>query len=244
MVLFLTSSPGGSTFDEKGVRIPCPLDERNSFVALLKEHLPAQIKCLFVSSAPDDLERNEGVRSNFETAFKLSGIRVIKTECLDGRSGEITAEYLDEFDLLILTGGHVPTQNAFFEKIGLREKIAGYKGVVVGISAGTMNSARVVYAMPELEGESLDKGFKRFIPGLGLTESMVIPHYQYLKTITLDGKKMMEEIAYPDSMGRRFYALCDGSFILRKDGKETIYGEAYIIEDGVIRQICCDNQIV
>ena len=38
-------------------------------------------------------------------------------------------EYYDisETDVIILTGGHVPTQNAFFNKIGLKEKLKGYR---------------------------------------------------------------------------------------------------------------------
>lgn len=88
----------------------------------------------------------------------------------------------------------------------------------MGISAGSMNCADMVYAQPELEGEAADPSYERFIVGLGLTERNILPHYQMVKDYTLDGLRLMEEITYPDSAGREFYALEDGSYILCADG--------------------------
>ena len=67
---------------------------------------------------------------------------------------------------------------------------------------------------------------------------MVLPHYQMIKDDVLDGLRVFEDIAYPDSIGREFYALCDGSYILSENGKETVYGEAYLIKDGQLGKIC------
>ena len=46
--------------------------------------------------------------------------------------------------------------------------------MIFGISAGSMNSAEEVYAQPELEGESLDPNYVRFIPGLGLNSYVLV----------------------------------------------------------------------
>jgi len=135
---------------------------------------------------------------------------------------------------VILAGGHVPTQNRFFEAIGLRGLMRRYAGVVLGISAGSMNSAETVYAQPEEEGEAVDAGYARFLPGLGLTKTMILPHYQALRDGVLDGLRVMEDIAYPDSVGKKFYALADGSYLLIRDGKEEMRGETYLIQDGVL----------
>lgn len=54
----------------------------------------------------------------------------------------------------------------------------------------------------------------------------------------LDGKRLFEDITYPDSYGREFYALADGSFFLIENKTTTLFGEAYLIKDGNIRQIC------
>ena len=44
-------------------------------------------------------------------------------------------------------------------------------------------------------------------------------------------------ITYPDSLGREFYVLRDGSYIYSRDGKEEILGEAWKIADGKLEKI-------
>ena len=140
-------------------------------------------------------------------------------------------------DFIILCGGHVPTQNAFFQEIGLRTLLEGYEGVLMGISAGTMNCADRVYVQPEEEGESAPE-FERFAEGLGITDLNVLPHYQQVKDHELDGLRLFEDITYADSMGECFFALVDGSyFVIEEDGTTTLFGEAYCIQDGEIEQI-------
>ncbi len=58
-------------------------------------------------------------------------------------------------DVILLGGGHVPTQNAFMERIGLKERLRKYEGLIIGWSAGSMNCAEIVYAAPKLEGEAI-----------------------------------------------------------------------------------------
>ena len=142
-----------------------------------------------------------------------------------------------EYDGIILGGGHVPTQKQFFDEIHLREKLEGFDGIVMGISAGTMNSAELVYSTPELEGEAINPEYQRFLQGLGLTDIMVIPHIQKARYDVIDGLRLIEDIVVPDSKERVFWALPDGSYILQKDGKEVLYGEAIRIANGNIRSI-------
>ena len=113
---------------------------------------------------------------------------------------------------------------------------------MIGISAGTMNCASTVYAHPELDGEAVDPDYQRFIPGLGLCEHQILPHFQYIRTLTLDGMRAIDEIAASDSRGRCFLCLNDGAYALQKDGKTTVYGEAYLLQNGVLTQICRDNE--
>jgi hypothetical protein len=49
--------------------------------------------------------------------------------------------------------------------------------------------------------------------------------------------RLIEDIAFPDSMGHTFYALTDGSYLLQTEDSAEIRGEAYMIRDGAIRQI-------
>ena len=108
---------------------------------------------------------------------------------------------LHTYDFVILGGGHVPTEMAFFRSIGLAEKFEGFTGIAMGISAGTMNCARIVYAEPEMPGEATDPTYERFIPGLGLTEFNILQHYNAVKNDIIDGMRLIEDIAFGDSFG-------------------------------------------
>lgn len=229
MILFLTSSPC--------VAGEAALNPANGFVDALREALPEGPRCLFVCSDPDSQELTDRFAEDMAGAFAQAGMEFSEMAVCDGRNEEDAGWLLGESDLVILAGGHVPTQNAFFQRIGLRALLEGYAGVVMGISAGTMNCADEVYAQPELEGESVDPDYERFLPGLGLTDLQILPHYQETKDNWIDGRRLYEDVTLPDSRGRCFLALVDGSYVLSDGGETELRGEAYLIEDGELRQI-------
>ena len=70
----------------------------------------------------------------------------------------------------------------------------------------------------------------------------MLPHYQMVKDWLLDGKRLYEDITYADSMGRKFLVLPDGSYVVINDGRTVVWGEAYCLADGVLRQICRDGE--
>lgn len=238
MTVFLTSSPTGPL--DKSRRVE-GFDNRNKLVDNLKKRWPERARCLLISAAPAEAAFADGMREHMADAMRISGLPFGTFDIWDDRTTDFSAQALCSYDIVFLGGGHVPTQNAFFRRIGLRESIARFRGLVIGISAGTMNCADVVYAQPELEGESIDPAYERFIPGLGLTKINVLPHYQMIKDAVLDGKRVFEDITYPDSAGREFIALVDGSYIISCGGIEIIYGEAYRITDGTLQKICNDG---
>lgn len=242
MTVFLTSHIGGSV-RKNGQRIPSSLIMDNDLINNLKKRWPERAKVLFIASNPNDIEKTESYRNAFLYAFPFHGMTIETYAVCDCRNEGI-ADHLSEFDVIILSGGHVPTQNIFFQNICLKEKMDSYNGIVIGISAGTMNCAEVVYAHPELDGEAVDPKYQRFVPGLGLTKRMILPHYQMIKDDVLDGLRVFEDIAYPDSCGREFYALNDGSYIISENGIEILYGEAYRIKDGQILMICRNDESV
>lgn len=238
MIVFLTSSPTGSLDQSRVVE---GLDEKNSFVENLRIYWKNDARCLIISASPEDYEANEEMTEFFCGAVKKAGLSCSVFDLWDGRTEDTSAENLHSYDVIFLGGGHVPTQNAFFQKISLKENIQDFRGIIIGISAGTMNSAEVVYAQPELPGEAADPSYERFLSGLNLTKTMILPHYQMVKNNELDGQRVIEEITYGDSYGKQFLALPDGSYLLIADRTETIWGEAYEISNGSIRQICEDD---
>ena len=231
MIAFLTSSP--CVYQAPRAII----NPENCFLVNLLSCLPENPRCLFVASDPDDAEFTERVAEEMAEAFRLAGLEFSQLTTLDRRTQDEAADLIADSDFIIFSGGHVPTQNVFFLEIGLRELLEGYEGVLMGISAGTMNCADRVYLQPEEEGESAPD-FVRFSDGLGITDINVLPHYQQVKDHMLDGKRLFEDITYADSMGEIFFALVDGSYLLIEDnGEVTLFGEAYCIQDGEIEQI-------
>ena len=105
-----------------------------------------------------------------------------------------------------------------------------------------MNCAEMVYAGPELPGEAIDPNYQRWISGLGITKTNIFPHFEALKDEMLDGMRLIEDITYSDSMGHEIIALNNGSFIVVDNGTEVLYGEAYSIKNGELRQICADDK--
>lgn len=237
MKLFLTSSIGGSYFEDE-IRMPCAFDDSNNFLSLLRTSMPENSKCLILSSDPENDERNDSYKSVYTEAFRLSELPLIELDICDSRNESRIADMLHDYDVLLLAGGHVTTQNQFFDRINLKTLMTSYKGVVIGISAGTMNCADVVYAQPEWDGEATNPDYQRYLKGLNLTELIILPHFQDLNELSVDGLRVIEDISLPDSWRKPFYGLVDGSFVIIEDNKSTLYGEAYWVQDGRITKVC------
>lgn len=242
MFAYLTSHIGGS-YKQDGKRIPTQLSTDNGLLESLQRHWKSNSNVLIISADADAVEINDSILNTFAISFPISGLSINRIIICDKRNEDIVSTIAD-YDVVILAGGHVPTQNRFFHKIHLKGYIEDFDGILIGISAGTMNCAEIVYAQPELQGESIDQEYQRFLPGLGITEWMILPHYQEIKDEMLDGKRLFEDITYPDSYGREFYALVDGSYIMIENESATLFGEAYFIKDGNIKKICEKDQSI
>lgn len=229
MIYFLTSSPC-LLGEEK-------LNGANGFLRRLRRELPLPCRCVFISSDRDDRAFTEGHGYAIKRSFEASGFEFSDYTLLDGRNEDKAPELIGSAELIILAGGHVPTQLSFFHHIGLRELIRGFDGVVLGISAGSMNAADTVYIQPELPGESRED-FPRFARGLGITNAQILPHYNQVRDNYLDGRRLIEDITFADSHGHRFLVLSDGSYLYGDGAVETLCGDAWSIENGFMKQIC------
>ncbi len=213
-------------------------DENNEFAMQMRGVWPQKgAKLLVVASYPDSHVKTDEVAEEFVQDFSDAGFPVIQHLVLDTRNEDKTVQLLEEYDVVILMGGYVPLQNGFFQKIQLREKIQKFDGIIIGISAGSMNSADIVYVQPEYD-EDVRDDFVKFREGLNLTKVQILPHYQKIKDDVLSGKRLFEDITYADSMGQEFYALVDGSFVRVQHGESRLFGEAYRIKDGQSEMVC------
>lgn len=241
MNIILTSSLGGS-FKVNGKRIPSVFLRDNGLLDKLKDLWVKDSKVMIICASPNDYEKNDSICACLRESFPMSGLSISYLVTCDDRN-ERLIEKLPEMDVILLAGGHVPTQNIFMKKIGLKERLIDFNGLLIAWSAGSMNCASNVYASPELEGEAVDTSFVRWISGLGLTETNIYPHYQLLKDDYLDGLRVMEDITYVDSYTHEILAMNDGSYITIMNGKEILYGEAYRIKDGKLEMICKNSEV-
>lgn len=238
MIVFLTSSPTGPLDHSYHVE---GLDHRNHFVENLKSYWKKQSRCCLIAADPIAYQRNDEMCNFFKNALLKENLSLETLDLYDERYS-LSKEKLLNYDVIVLAGGHVPTQNQYFKEINLKDKIKDFQGIVIGISAGSMNSAKTAYIQPEEPGEAIDLHFKRWLPGLNLTKQNILPHYQMVKDYYLDGQKLFEEITYPDSINHCFLVLEDGSYLLINNNHETVYGKSYLLHDEKLNVLCLENE--
>ena len=235
MTLILTGSPTRYGEDR--------FTADNGFLDAVKAELPERPRVLMISAAPDDKAFTDSVLEGMTLCVRNSGINPSRIVMLDRRNCSNAAALVAEADWIVLCGGHVPTQNKFIHQIGLGELLKHFDGLVMGCSAGSMNCAGFVYSHPELYGEAADPSYRRWLRGLGLTQLQIIPHYHQVRNYMIDGRRLFEDIIFPDSWHHTFYTFPDGGYIICKDGRQTLHGTAWEISDGHMRQICSENQV-
>ena len=241
MKFILTSYLDLCDKDENGNRIAKNFGNENNILDNIKKYVKKYDNFLFVASNEFNNEATDVYANVTFESFDLT-LPFNNYKILDSRTEEIADELIKEADLILLCGGHVPTQNNFFNNIDLKNKIKNTEALIIGGSAGAINMAESVYCIPELEGESTDPNFSRNLIGLGLTNINILPHYDIFKEFILDNKKFIDEIILPDTYERTIYALNNGSYIL-VDDKNYLYGEAYLLKDGSITKTNNDDEV-
>lgn len=239
MITILASSPTKETVPED----PGPaLDERNGFVDLLRELWPERARCLMIAADPEAYALNDEMTDYYCRAVCNAGLPVDCFDLWDLRCPVGALPSLRQYDVVFLAGGHVATEWNWFRYLHLRQRLEDFDGLVIGTSAGSMNAAHTVYAWPEREGETRQDISQLFFPGLGLARCILLPHYQKVVNARLDGLLFVQDIACSHSFGRQMLAVPDGSFVLAADGEETVFGEAYLVADGIITPFCTEGQ--
>ena len=64
------------------------------------------------------------------------------------------------------------------------------------------------------------------------------------KELTVDGLRMYDDITIPDSRkyGIPFLYFPDGTYLVGQDGKEIVYGEYLVFQDGTFCRVAEDGQ--
>lgn len=236
MHYFLTSNP--IMLDKTEI------NPANCFIENLNALIDTECNILYIASSPDAYDITDYYADELKVALSNSKLSYKSFITFDMRIMNELDSLIKSADVIILAGGHVPTQNQFFLNINLKVKLSHFDGVIIGISAGSMNSAETVYAQPELEKEANNDNYIPFLSGLGITTHQIIPHYQLIKDETINGKRLFEDLTYPLSFDNQFLALNDGSYIYGNSDSETLFGEAYLIHNGNATLINSDSSSI
>lgn len=238
--VYLTSNVG-SYQKVNGKMISTPMDNTNGFVDNLKKDLPQEINFTFVASSPAKVEITNMFAVVVKQAFELDGFVIKEFNVIHNDfRGDITQTILNS-DVVFLSGGHVGTQNQFFIDIKLKEIFKNYNGVVIGQSAGSMNSSVEVYDQPVTEEEFNDPNFRVLKPGLGLTDIKVMPHMNVAKEEELCGMTTYE-LCLKDSKTIPHYGIVDGGYIKIVGDKACAYGLTTYFKDGKETLICTQKE--
>lgn len=232
MISFLTSS----AYDEFE-----QINTKNNFLVNLRSFWNKEANVLYIASYPDNYEITDEYATKHKKAYLDANLKIKTFNVLDHRNSTEANELIKNADVIILCGGHCPTEMKFFNELDLKNHLKNFNGIIISTSAGSMNAANIVYAQPELEGET-SKDYIKYFEGLGITEVNILPHYHEYKNHILDGLRVFEDITYKDSIGHIFYCFPDGTYLLNNNGQESIYGEFYIVHNGAIDKIQNDDE--
>lgn len=238
MICFLTSS----FLKRNDINDDISLDTDNGFVNKLKEIWPKDANLLIIASDPDSTD-NQKYGEIYAKSFSNS-LKITSYKFIDHKNMEFN---ISESNVIILCGGHVPTQNNFLKELNLKEKLKEFKGILIGLSAGSMNCEEEVYAPEEIESDFTDGTYNRYLEGLGIINKMIIPHYvqgDENKDFVICGKSIYKDIYIPDSYKNDLLFIEDGTYIISDGNSNELYGNAYLLRNGIFRKICNKNEIL
>ena len=84
-------------------------------------HFPCHV--LLVASSPDDIEKTRHYAQEIVDVMDKHGLCLSGFDILDRSSAKRIKELIDKADIIIAMGGHVPTQNTFFQEIDLKKHL-------------------------------------------------------------------------------------------------------------------------
>lgn len=190
----------------------------DDFSRLLKTYIKASKKFVFVASEFDIIyEKTDWYCNHFLKMFSDCGITFESVTVIDSRiSRETAQDTVKNADVIWLAGGDTPTQFSYLESYGLVPCIREQKGVIIGMSAGSINMAKTAVCTLTCEHDEL-----KIYEALGLVEFSVEPH---LNKENISDELLFLSEKYP------LYGICDDSAIICTEDNTLFIGDIFIIE--------------
>ena len=192
---------------------------------VFRQKISKRNKFAFVASEFEKIhEKTDKYFHFFLNMFENAGIHFGEAYVIDGRmrAGE-AQKRLAEADVVWLSGGDTPTQFRYFKEYGLDTVIKQHDGIIIGMSAGSINMAKTSIC-------TLSCGhFKQEIyDGLACVDISVEPHF-------IRGEVSDELLDLSNQY--TIYGLCDDSFIVCSGETIEFYGEIYKLSRGNIERL-------
>jgi dipeptidase E len=180
---------------------------------------------VFVASEFENMhEKTDWYCNHFLEMFYQCGITFDNVNVIDSRMSKETAqETVRAADVLWLSGGNTPTQFGYLKAYGLIPCIREQKGLIIGMSAGSINMAKRAVCKVTYEHDEL-----QIYEALGLVEFSVKPHFDK-DTITDELLEVSEK--YP------LYGICDDAAIIYTEDNTLYIGEVFLIDKGKVSRV-------
>ena len=152
--------------------------------------------------------------------FADAGITFADARVVDGRlSPEQAQQTIEDADVVWLAGGDTLAQFGYFVEFGLVDALRGFDGVLIGMSAGSINMAKtaIITSDPPHTYEL------HIYEGIGCVDFSVEPHFEPNNVPTA---------LFELSDRHTIYGLCDDGVIVVDGGRREFIGEVYAIENG------------
>lgn len=192
---------------------------------VFRQKISKRNKFAFVASEFEKIhEKTDKYFCFFLNMFKGAGIHFKEAYVIDGRmTADEAQKKIAEADVIWLSGGDTPTQFRYFQKYGLEKTIKQHSGVVIGMSAGSINMAKTSIC-------TLSCGhFKQKIyNGLACVDISVEPHFI---------RNEVSDELIDLSEKHTIYGLCDESFIVCSGKTIEFYGEIYKLSHKIIERV-------
>lgn len=189
-----------------------------------KKDIDVYKSIVFIASCPTIGEVTDKYVEMYLSWFEKIGIHFEEKVVLDNRMENkdmLTA--INNASLIYLMGGTTPLQMKFLKENQLLDAIKQISCVVMGLSAGAINMAKLSI-LTISSGHEKQKVYK----GIGLVDLSVEPHFR------LDNfNKELKELSYKYLV----YALCDESAIIIRGEEYSYYGDIYLLKDGNLEKI-------
>lgn len=199
------------------------LDKVNGFTDKQKEFLKKDIKnnmnIVFISSSFDNYERNDIKHKELVKLFNDINIKFNNIYLIDNRvDSNSSKELIKKSDIIFLMGGDPKQEMDSIIEYDLVSDIKTKEGIIIGVSAGSMNQITNVIYKDEIDNNIIVK-----YKGLGFFDTNIYPH------VDINNKDYLQEIFEVSKYGK-ILCLPNSSFIRIEDNKVDIIGEHYYIE--------------